>query len=92
MRNNSCEQNEVYIVSLKNMKISLRLVIFLRNALENSNDSDFSLAQQKEMGKYVLRFLAIYKHAKHEELVELSSQIEKAFKVKLQDVSLEQST
>lgn len=72
----SCAQNEVYIVSLKNMKISLRLVIFLRDALQNSNDADFSLAQQKEMGKYVLRFLAIYKHAKHEELVELTNQIE----------------
>jgi hypothetical protein len=76
------------VVSLRNQKIDLRLIIFLRTAIQQSKDSDFSLVQQEQMGKLVVEFLAIYKHARGNEMIQFARKIEETFHVNILDESI----
>lgn len=60
---------------MKNNKVTLKLVQFLIAAVERVEQGHVSLAEQKQMGEYVIQFLTIFKHAKHAELVELAKTV-----------------
>ncbi|CAK71138.1 unnamed protein product (macronuclear) [Paramecium tetraurelia] len=64
---NRCTHSSNYIERVKNDNMTLRLIIFLRNSLQNLDNN-----QLNRYGSYVEKFLTMYKTAKMSELVELA--------------------
>jgi len=67
-----CAQNGNYIEGLKNDKIALKLVAFLRIQIQGKES--FDLAQRKAFMRKLSSFLQVYKRGDYNELVELEKQ------------------
>jgi len=72
--NDRCKANRNYIEGLKNDKILLRLIEFLRSALEAKDNMNF--LQKQEFTKTFTQFLSLYRSNNTKSLLKLHSYLD----------------